>query len=78
MNRLTADDLSRVKIITAKVKAIQSGQLGDDGDVEDIEGLQGEADELTANIAKRSEKIAKYREARSWNIDNICQVYICM
>lgn len=74
MERLTTDDLQRLKIIHARIKAIRSGELADEADVDDIEGLQGEADELTSKVADRNSKIAKYKEARMWNIDNICKV----
>ena len=74
MERANSDDASRIKIITARIKAIQSGQLEDEADADDIEGLRGEADELTENISKRNKKINGYKEARMWNIDNICKV----
>ena len=74
MELANADDQSRIKIITSRIKAIQSGQLEDEADEDDIEGLQGEADELTSNISKRDKIIQGYKDARKWNIDNICKV----
>ena len=41
MNRSTADDEQRLKIINARIKAIQSGQLDpDEASVDDIEGRE--------------------------------------
>jgi len=74
IERMNSDDLQRVKIITARIKAISNGELADEADSDDIEGLQGEADELNAKVDARNKKIAKYKEARMWNIDNICKV----
>ena len=39
MNRTTADDEQRLKIINARIKAIKTGQLDpDEASVDDIEG----------------------------------------
>merc|ERR1719265_1179040 len=57
MEQATADDNARIKIITARITAIQSGKLDDEADADDIEGLQGEIDELRSNIDKRNQQI---------------------
>jgi len=75
MNRSTADDEQRLKIINARINAIKTGKLDpDEASVDDIEGLQGEMDEINANIAKRNKLIKTFTDKRSWNIDNICKV----
>ena len=71
-----SEDNSRLNIINARIKGIQSGARGDDEDAEyeDVEALQVEKKELEAQIAERNKRVADINERRSWNIDNICKV----
>ncbi len=73
-NHATSEDSSRLKIISARIKAIESGKADDDAEFEDIDALKIEAKELQYNVDQRNKRIAEIQEKRKWNIDNICVV----
>mmetsp|Transcript_80611 Transcript_80611/g.158212 ORF Transcript_80611/g.158212 Transcript_80611/m.158212 type:complete len:461 (+) Transcript_80611:76-1458(+) len=71
-----SEDNSRLNIVNARIKAVQSGgnEADDDTEFEDVEALQVEKRELEGQIKARNDRIAEINERRSWNIDNICKV----
>lgn len=77
LEKVNAEDASRLKIIQARVKALENPAGGDDDDddaeFEDVDALKNEFAELRSNTALRMTRIDEIAERRKWNIDNICQ-----
>lgn len=65
---------SRLKIINARLRAIENGTAGEDAEFEDVDALKSEAAEIQANLQLMAKRVEEIDEKRKWSIDNICKV----
>lgn len=72
--KLRSEFTSRLKIINARLKAIENGSAGEDAEFEDVDALKSEAAEIESNLVNMQKRVEEIDEKRKWNIDNICKV----
>jgi cell division cycle protein 37 len=65
---------SRLKILNARLKAIENGTAGEDAEFEDLDALKSEQAEIITNLGLMAKRTEEIEERRKWNIDNICKV----
>lgn len=73
INGKNIEDEARVKMIQARLKGVQSGEV-EDAEFVDTESLEIELQELQQLIEERKKRVADIQNRRMWNIDNICKV----
>lgn len=74
MSKHESEFHSRLKIINARLRAIENGTAGEDAEFEDVDALKSEAAEIQANLKLMAKRVAEIDEKRKWSIDNICKV----
>merc|ERR1712146_278872 len=66
--KLTSESNSRLKIINARLKAIETGRVGEEAEFEDVDALKSEAAEIQVNLDNMAKRVNEIDERRKWNI----------
>ena len=78
IEKINNEDAARMKIIIARLNAIESLKKkkdadNDDAEFDDEDALKIELSELKSNTSLRLKRVEDIKERRKWNIDNICK-----